>query len=115
MAASTLQYENELVRIRRQYLDSLPEKIHDLETALSSLSASDRPERELKALNRIAHQLAASAGSHGFTDVSLAAREMDLAFDEIEPFDALVRDDPVAMAVQEMGDALVDLLRQVPS
>ncbi|MFK7954520.1 MAG: Hpt domain-containing protein [Lysobacterales bacterium] len=115
MAASTLQYENELVRIRRQYLDSLPEKIHDLENALSGLSGSDRPDAELKALNRIAHQLAASAGSHGFTEVSNAAKELDLAFDDVEDSAELTPDVTVAKAVQEMGDALVDLLRQVPS
>ncbi len=115
MAASTLQYENELVRIRRQYLDSLPEKISDLENALSGLSVSDRPEQELKALNRIAHQLAASAGSHGFDEVSHAAKELDLAFDDGEQTADIKTDATIAKAVQEMGDALVDLLRQVPA
>lgn len=114
MAASTLQYESELVRIRREYLDSLPKKINALENALSGLSGSERPQHELNELNRLAHQLAASAGSHGFVEVSNAARELDLAFDDIEPPDAAL-DHTVAEAVQEMGDALVDLLRQVPS
>ena len=106
MAASLERYEEQLVRIRRQYLDSLPEKISALEKALSGLSDSMRPERELEELNRIAHQLAASAGSHGLTDISDAARELDDTFD-LNPMD-----DTVAQAVQEMGDALVDLLRQ---
>lgn len=109
--ACSLQYDDELVRIRRQYLDSLPDKIHALEAALSNLSESDRPDRELKDLHRIAHQLAASAGSHGLAQVSQVARELDDLSDDVPT----PLDDSVARAVQEMGDALVDLLRQVPA
>ncbi|MEM9531055.1 MAG: Hpt domain-containing protein [Pseudomonadota bacterium] len=111
MAASSLQYNNDLVRIRRQYIDSLPDKIHALEAALSNLSDSDRPDRELKDLHRIAHQLAASAGSHGLLQVSRVARELDDLSDDVPT----PVDENVAQAVQEMGDALVDLLRQVPA
>lgn len=116
MAASTLKYEHELVRIRREYLDSLPQKIQALENALSGLSESDKPSHELRELNRLVHQLAASAGSHGFCDVSVAAKELDLAFHELpEDSGQPTVDQHVAEAVLEMGDALVDLLRQVPS
>ena len=108
MAASMLRYEQELVRIRREYLDSLPKKIRALEKALSGLSENERPAQELADLYQIAHQLAASAGSHGLEDISEAALQIDRTIErEQHPLE-----DEVALAVREMGDALVDMLRQ---
>lgn len=106
MAANLAAYEEELVQIRRRYLDSLPLKINALEKALQGLSDSDQPTRELEDLNRIAHQLAASAGSHGLNHISDAARRLDDASEEID-----LSEDDAAEAVREMSDALIDMLR----
>jgi HPt (histidine-containing phosphotransfer) domain-containing protein len=58
-------------RLRREYLDEMPQRLADLAAAAA---AGDEP-----ALRIRVHQLAGSGGSHGFPEISDAARAVEAA------------------------------------
>ena len=70
---------DKIAQIREIYVDSFPEKINDLLVGLSALneSAVVTPE-QLTNMRTVAHNIAGSSGSHGFDDIHLLAKSIEV-------------------------------------
>lgn len=67
---------------RAAYLQALPARLAQLDTLAGHLDASDEP-ATLPELERLAHSLAGSAGTFGFSELGEAARTLELAIGEV--------------------------------
>jgi HPt (histidine-containing phosphotransfer) domain-containing protein len=72
-------------QLLRRYLDSIPEKRTELETAWESLRAGAWSTDSLAGLKTPVHRLAGSAGSYGLEDVGQAARTLDASLKVSSP------------------------------
>ncbi|MBI3914901.1 MAG: diguanylate cyclase [Chloroflexi bacterium] len=75
--SNSTEFEKQLQVLRDAYIESLPEKIRQLNIAWENLEKNWRVEN-LRELYRHAHSLAGSGATFGFSDLSAAAREGEL-------------------------------------
>ncbi len=75
MADSDEALERALKVLRTEYLEASPTRVAELWSALARVQNGDTA--AVGALGTLAHRLAGSAGSYGFQEVSIAARELD--------------------------------------
>ncbi|MBF0470832.1 MAG: response regulator [Gammaproteobacteria bacterium] len=104
------EFINKLKELKRGFLDRLPQRLQEIETqfdgVLFATVAEDR-RKALLALQAESHKLAGAAGTHGYREISEAARTVELSCEGLsasgEPFND-----------SEKGEvrALLTLLRQ---
>ena len=70
-------------KLAARYAERLPEKISEIEAAWDSLQASESFGAAASALRNLAHKLAGTAGSYGFSKLSGAAAALENELDTI--------------------------------
>jgi len=71
-----------LLQHRLNYLNTLPDRLAQLDALASAFQHRDREALALPALERCAHSLAGSAGTFGFSVMGETARALELAVEE---------------------------------
>lgn len=69
-------YSEEFNKIKEEYLQSIPEKLHSIEQLINGLKASPSLE-SVTSLRNIIHKIAGNAGSFGFPEASILCKEWD--------------------------------------
>ncbi|MDR2116526.1 MAG: Hpt domain-containing protein [Planctomycetaceae bacterium] len=92
---SNLASDKDLHEILLMYIEEMPDRIAKLEREFSL--------RNWAELRTAAHQLKGSAGSHGFTEISLVAMELETALKTKQP------EEQIQIIVQQ----LIDLCRRI--
>ncbi len=68
-----------LASLRSEYANELPERLSEMKGYLKNARAGEEKQLEwLEKAHVIAHRLAGTAGSYGFTELSAAAANLDL-------------------------------------
>ena len=70
-------FQSKLKSLKSAYARRLPEKAQGLEALAMSLSSGGDDEHAWRLLEAEAHKLAGSAGSYGFPDIGVIARELE--------------------------------------
>jgi CheY-like chemotaxis protein len=76
-------FDSEFAVLKAQYKRKLPDKLHELETAIRAAQARDAPESALHEACRQVHSLMGTSGSYGFEDAAAALQILDAALREI--------------------------------
>lgn len=99
-----------LERLKREYLEQLPDTIRELRKDAEDLAAGELDARDR--LARKLHQLAGSGGSHGVPELSRKARELEqlLATTNPPPKDIGGR---LAAGLEELDGVVRDELTQL--
>jgi len=69
--------DNELIRLRQQYLNGLNDRVNEIEKLFRQLRSNAWDSQTLSDLQVRAHSLAGSGGTFGFDDISQKARNLD--------------------------------------
>lgn len=81
MANEPTLLQERLAALKVSYAVKLPERLNELEAAVTFFTNSETPDlarQALKAIHAQAHKLAGSAGTFGFAAVSDAAHHLDI-------------------------------------
>ena len=80
MAENEDLFRSKFEKIRKRYVDSLPERLEELESAFNTADASAETSQAnggLRELVQLSHKLAGSGASFGFPLISEAARDLE--------------------------------------
>lgn len=72
-----LQFQAGLAKIKQRFIESLPDKVAELDALLDELYKSDDTEKVVEAIGQRAHRLHGLSGSFGFTHVGAAAAKLE--------------------------------------
>jgi HPt (histidine-containing phosphotransfer) domain-containing protein len=98
--------QEKLRAIEELFTERLPERLRELDAALSRCLNEPRQKEHCVTLHRVLHTLAGSAGTFGFVELGLRARKLEEAVNQ------LIRDGTaVDHGLAEIGDELTDFLR----
>lgn len=73
--------------MRRQFGDTIPERLQEIIQAWEKWSGDDAEEQGLEVLHRLLHTLAGSAGTFGFIDLGKEAREIESELNALREWD----------------------------
>ena len=89
MNHSSSAEQQQFVQLQKLYIQSLPTKKEDIASALEAAKQDIANEQLLADLKMLVHRLAGSGGGYGFTQLSQAAREMELTIEDTETGDSV--------------------------
>lgn len=97
--------EARLAAVKRAYVDDLPARAAGLRAAWAQVQAGTSSRGALEELHRLAHNLAGSGATFGFTELSARARAFEI------PLKALLQDaNADRSALPELFDAMMAAL-----
>ena len=103
--ASPADFQQALDLFRAQFAEQLPSRLEEVQEALHAWRAEPQSDERLRALHRVLHRLAGSAGTFGMPALGEACRSVELDVEEL--LARLTREgddiDRISRAIAQLG------------
>ena len=88
-----VEFERAMAELRKDYMQTLPERLEEVERAWDQASGSDWDEVQYKTFIRLTHNLAGSGATYGVKQISEAARRLEMYAKSVDANAALSEDE----------------------